>query len=79
MRIVSDLSSASRNADSSGRFRVEGSTRVFKTSTDVQIGTLINQGGGRYCATIGNVAVNPGNIFVKSSLGGFASRNVSLK
>lgn len=53
--------------------------RVFTTSTDVPIGTLINQGGGRYCATSSNVAVNSGNIFVKSSLGGFASRNVSLK
>jgi len=53
--------------------------RVFRTSTDVQIGTLTNQGGGRYRATFNNVATNPGNITVKSSLGGSASRNVTLR
>ena len=53
--------------------------RVFRTSTDVQIGTLANQGGGRYRATFSNVAENPGTITVKSSLGGSASRNVTLK
>ncbi len=53
--------------------------RVFRTSTDVQIGTLSNQGNGRYRATFSNVATNPENITVKSSLGGSASRNVTLK
>ncbi|XAS66563.1 putative Ig domain-containing protein [Micrococcaceae bacterium Sec5.7] len=53
--------------------------RVFNTATDVQIGTLANQGGGRYNATFSNVATNPGNITVKSSLGGSASRTVTVK
>lgn len=53
--------------------------RVFRTSTDALIGTLSNQGGGRYRATISNVNENPGNITVKSSLGGSAARNVTVK
>ncbi|MBO1269590.1 Ig domain-containing protein [Arthrobacter cavernae] len=52
---------------------------VFNTATNVQIGTLANQGGGRYQATFSNVATNPGNVTVKSSLGGAASRNVTVK
>ncbi|MFJ6280637.1 putative Ig domain-containing protein [Arthrobacter subterraneus] len=53
--------------------------RVFKTSTNELIGTLRNEGGGRYRATFSNVASNPGNITVKSSAGGTASINVTLK
>lgn len=53
--------------------------RVFRTSTDVLIGTLANDGGGRYRATFSNVTENPANITVKSTLGGSASRSVTLK
>lgn len=53
--------------------------RVFKTSTNELIGTLRNEGGGRYRATFSNVASNPGNITVTSSAGGTASINVTLK
>ena len=53
--------------------------RVFRTATNQQIGTLTNQGAGRYRATFSNVATNPGNITVRSSLGGSASRNVTVK
>lgn len=53
--------------------------RVFNTATNVQIGTLTNQGGGRYRATFSNVTTNPGNITVFSSLGGSVSRNVTVK
>lgn len=53
--------------------------RVFKTSTKELIGTLRNEGGGRYRATFSNVTSNPGNITVKSSAGGTASINVTLK
>jgi Putative Ig domain len=52
--------------------------RVFRTSTDAEIGTMSNQGGGRYRATFSNVA-NPENVTVKSNLGGSATRAVSLK
>jgi hypothetical protein len=55
------------------------SLSVFKTSTDAQIGTLNNQGSGRYRATFSNITANPENITVKSTLGGSASRNVTLK
>ena len=53
--------------------------RVFNTATNVQIGTLANQGGGRYRSTFSNVATNPESITVRSSLGGAAARNVTLK
>ncbi len=53
--------------------------RVFNTATGAQIGTLSNQGGGRYRSTFSNVAANPQNITVRSSLGGSASRNVAVK
>lgn len=42
------------------------------------IGVLSNRGGGRYEGTF-NVATNPQNIIVSSSLNGSASRAVSLK
>jgi hypothetical protein len=51
---------------------------VYVTSTNVLIGTLSNDGGGRYRGEF-SWSSNPGNITVKSSLGGSATRNVTLK
>jgi hypothetical protein len=48
------------------------------TSTDALIGTLTNEGGGRYRAEF-SWSSNPGSVTVKSSLGGSASRTVTLK
>lgn len=53
--------------------------RVYNTATGTLIGTLTNQGGGRYRATFSNVTSNPGNITIRSSLGGSATRNVTTK
>ena len=50
--------------------------QVFVTSTNQLIGTLRNDGGGRYSGTFSR-STNPQNITVRSSLGGSASRNVS--
>lgn len=52
--------------------------QVYVTSTNTLIGTLRNEGGGRYR---GDFAwpTNPQNITVRSSLGGSASRTVTLK
>ncbi|HEX8736408.1 MAG TPA: FG-GAP-like repeat-containing protein [Pyrinomonadaceae bacterium] len=67
------------------RLRVEAtSTRtnavmqVLVTSTGQIIGTLTNNGGGRYSADL-SWSVNPQNITVRSSFGGQASRAVTLK
>jgi hypothetical protein len=51
---------------------------VSVASTGQVIGVLGNRGGGRYDGTF-SVATNPQTIVVKSSLGGSASRAVSLK
>jgi hypothetical protein len=40
--------------------------------------TLTNNGGGRYSRTFSNVSTNPQNINVGSSLGGSASRVVTM-
>jgi len=53
--------------------------RVLNTATGAQIGTLTNVGGGRYRATFQNIRTNPGTITVRSSLGGEASRTVSVR
>ena len=58
---------------------VTATLRVFNTATGSQIGTLTNQGGGRYRSTFSSIATNPVNITVTSSLGGSASRNVTVK
>jgi probable HAF family extracellular repeat protein len=52
--------------------------KVYVTSANTLIGTLTNEGGGRYR---GNLAwsTNPQNITVQSSLGGVASSTVILK
>ncbi|MET0623713.1 MAG: hypothetical protein ABW250_12085 [Pyrinomonadaceae bacterium] len=51
---------------------------VYVAATGQVIGVLSNRGGGRYDRTF-SVATNPQNVVVKSSLGGSASRAVSLK
>lgn len=51
---------------------------VSVTSNGSVIGVLSNRGGGRYAATF-NVATNPQEITVNSSLNGRATRRVSLK
>jgi len=52
--------------------------RVYVTSTNTLIGTLRNDGGGRYRGDF-SWPTNPQNITVRSSLGGSASRTVTLK
>ncbi|HEU0296941.1 MAG TPA: VCBS repeat-containing protein [Anaerolineales bacterium] len=51
---------------------------VYVTSTNTLIGTLQNEGGGRYRGDF-SWPTNPQNITVRSSLGGSASRTVTLK
>jgi hypothetical protein len=50
---------------------------VSVTSTGATIGTLSNNGGGKYSAQFTNVASNPVNITVKSNRGGVATRSVT--
>jgi hypothetical protein len=52
--------------------------RVFVTSTGTLIGTLANDGGGRYRGQL-SWSTNPQNVTVTSSLGGTATRAVTLK
>ena len=52
--------------------------QVFVTSTNTLIGTLRNDGGGRYRGDF-SWPTNPQNITVRSNLGGSASRQVTLK
>ena len=51
---------------------------VYVTATNTLIGTLRNDGGGRYRGDF-SWPTNPQNITVRSSLGGSASRTVTLK
>ena len=51
---------------------------VYVTSTNTFIGTLTNEGGGRYRGEF-SWPTSPQNITVRSSLGGSANRNVTLK
>ena len=51
---------------------------VYVTSTNTLIGALRNEGGGRYRGDF-SWPTNPQNITVRSSLGGTASRTVTLK
>jgi hypothetical protein len=67
------------------RLRVEATSsnasatlRVYVTSTNTLIGTLSNDGGGRYRGDF-SWPTNPQNITVRSSLSGSASRLVTLK
>ncbi|HXG94992.1 MAG TPA: hypothetical protein VNN73_21815 [Blastocatellia bacterium] len=52
--------------------------QVFVTSTGQLIGTLANNGGGKYSATF-TWPSNPQSITVKSSLGGSATKTVTAK
>lgn len=52
--------------------------RAYVTSTGALIGTLSNSGGGKYKAQF-TVSTNPQNVTVRSSLGGSASKAVTLK
>ena len=52
--------------------------RVYVTSTNALIGTLTNEGGGRYRGDF-SWSTNPQNITVRSTLGGSSSRMVTLK
>lgn len=54
------------------------SLQVFVTSSNELIGTLNNQGGGKYKGQF-NWPVNPQNITINSSSGGSDSANVPLK
>jgi hypothetical protein len=58
--------------------RTNATLQVFVTSTNQLIGTLSNNGGGKYSREL-NWSVNPQNITVRSSFGGSASRSVTLK
>ncbi|HEX8558862.1 MAG TPA: FG-GAP-like repeat-containing protein [Pyrinomonadaceae bacterium] len=58
--------------------RSTATLRVYVTSTGQLIGTLSSKGGGRYEGQF-NVASNPQNITVRSSLGGSATKAVSGK
>lgn len=52
--------------------------QVFVTSTGQLLGTLSNNGGGKFGGQL-NAAANPQNITVRSSLGGSATRAVAAK
>jgi hypothetical protein len=58
--------------------RTNATLQVFVTSTNQLIGTLSNNGGGRYGGEL-SWSVNPQNITVRSNFGGSASRAVTLK
>jgi hypothetical protein len=58
--------------------RTNATLQVFVTSTNQLIGTLSNNGGGKYGREF-SWSVNPQNITVRSSFGGSASRAVTLK
>ncbi|MGZ8842141.1 MAG: DUF7948 domain-containing protein [Pyrinomonadaceae bacterium] len=52
--------------------------RVYVTATGASIGTLTNNGGGRFSGVL-SWPKNPRNITVRSSFGGSASRAVTLR
>jgi hypothetical protein len=52
--------------------------KAYVTATGALIGTLANQGGGKYGGNF-SLSSNPSNVTVRSSLGGSASRAVTLK
>jgi len=57
---------------------VSATLTVSVTSTGAAIGTLTNNGGGKYTGAF-SWPVNPANVTVKSSLGGAASSAVKAK
>lgn len=58
--------------------RTNATLQVFVTSTNQLIGTLTNQGGGKYAGQF-SWSTNPQRITVRSSFGGQATRTVTLK
>jgi hypothetical protein len=52
--------------------------RVYVTSTGQLVGTMVNDGGGRYRGQF-TWSSNPQNVTVKSTLGGSATKAVTLK
>ena len=58
--------------------RTNATMPVLVTSTGQIIGTLANDGGGRYSATL-KWTVNPQNVTARSSSGGSASGALTLK
>jgi hypothetical protein len=58
--------------------RTNATLQALVTSSGQIIGTLTNQGGGKYSAEL-SWSVNPQNITVKSSFGGTATRAVTAK
>jgi hypothetical protein len=52
--------------------------QVYVSSTNTLIGTLRNEGGGRYRGEF-SLSSNPQNITVRSSLGGSATKAVTVK
>jgi len=52
--------------------------RAFVTASGALIGTLTNNGGGRYSAEL-SWPVNPQNVTVRSALGGVATAGVTAK
>ena len=57
---------------------VAATLTVYVTSTNATIGTLTDDGSGRFRGNL-NFGTNPGNITVKSSGGGSATRSVIAK
>jgi len=70
-------SKSSLRVDASGS-DPSATLRVYVTSSGTLLGTLKNNGGGRFSATFA-WPTNPVNITVKSSLNGSASKDVTLK
>lgn len=58
--------------------RSTATLQVFVTSTNQLIGTLSNNGGGKYSGQF-NWSTNPQNVTVRSNVGGSKSSAVSAK
>jgi hypothetical protein len=58
--------------------RADATLQAFVTSGGQLLGTLTNNGGGKFSGQFG-AATNPQNITVRSSLGGSATRVVAAK
>ncbi len=70
-------SKASLRVDATGT-EPSATLRVYVTTTGALVGTLKNNGSGRFSASL-SWPTNPGNITVRSSFGGSASSAVTLK
>lgn len=61
-----------------GSTRSTATLQVFVTSSNQLVGTLTNNGGGKYSGQF-NLSANPQNITIRSNFGGQATRAVVLK